>query len=67
MEVPKTQTSLCVNILLISPRCGIAYDFQFFWGLLNRQDCDNGIIIINDKNCSLFIVLTAMDQKLQKS
>jgi len=35
---------------------------------IQQSHCSTAVLtLINDKNCSLTIVLTAMDQKLQKS
>jgi len=37
-----------------------------YWKVVQRKFCWH-YLLINDKNCSLTIVLTAMDEKLQKS
>jgi len=41
--------------------------FYFSIDILSELNFMMMIMMINDKNCSLTIVLTAMDQKLQKS
>jgi len=43
--------------------------YHVYWTACRHTNffCISSIVWINDKNCSLTIVLTAMDQKLQKS